>query len=300
MNSFHKQCLLSIFTFVGLLSANGVNTVNAEQRPITAPMASTFRIKSEIARGNSIISGHGTAFGINLSEYGYSRPRYALTACHVIREHDGSLAPNLKLELKQNGTVRWIPCQVIASDPKMDVALVECETDLPLCAEFAKHDALERTPLVMIGSPAGVPLRAVKGHVIEHNKVEPSVAYVGYIQEGCSGGPVFDAASQTVVGLVIAGIGKGPSAKMDPHTCLYVSLSNMHRFLHASLKSQGDSTLSKRNPPRKNPHSSAPNTFAPHTHDEFEFEPRRNPDRPHCHKNEPHSTSVDRSGMWLP
>ncbi len=300
MNSFHRQCLLSIFTFVGLLSANSVNTVNAEQRPITAPMASTFRIKSEQSRGNSIISGHGTAFGIDLSEYGYHRPRYALTACHVIREHDGSLAPNLKLELKQHGVVRWVPCHVLASDSKMDVALVECESDLPLCATFAEHDALERTPLVMIGSPAGVPLRAVKGYVITHKKIEPSVAYVDYIQEGCSGGPVFDASSQTVVGLVIAGIGKNQSAKMDPHTCLYVSLSNMNRFLCASLKSQGDSTVEKRNAPRKNPHNAAPNTFAPHLHDEFEFEPRRNTDRPRCRKCEPDSTTVDRSGMWLP
>jgi S1-C subfamily serine protease len=237
MNTVYKKCLFSLLTVIGLLSVNGENTVNAEQRSIAAPMSSTFRIRTRESRGNSIITGHGTGFAINLSEFGYNKHRYVMTACHVIREHNGKLAPNLQLELRLRTGVRWARCRVVASDAKMDVAVLECETDLPVCARFADQDATARTRLVMIGSPAGVPLRAVRGYVTQMKRIEPSVAYVGYIQEGCSGGPVFEANSQHVIGLCIAGIGNGQNSQMDPHTCLYVSQTNMKRFLHTALRS---------------------------------------------------------------
>ncbi len=251
MNTVYKKCLFSILTFIGLISANGVNTVNAEQRSVSVPMASTFRIRSQEQRGNSIISGHGTGFAINLSEFGYNKHRYVMTACHVVREKNGTPSPNLQLELRLRTGVRWARCRIVASDAKMDVAVLECETDLPVCSSFADQDATARTRLVMIGSPAGVPLRAVKGYVTQQKRLEPSVAYVGYIHEGCSGGPVFDASSQHVIGLCIAGIGVGRSAQMDPHTCLYVSVANMKRFLRTSLRARGTGG-SRRSIPRGN------------------------------------------------
>ena len=245
MNTVYKKCLFSMLTLIGLLSVNGEQTVNAEQRSIAQPMASTFRIRTQESRGNSIITGHGTGFAINLSEFGYSKHRYVMTACHVIREKNGKLAPNLQLEMRLRTGVRWARCRVVASDVKMDVAVLECETDLPVCARFADQDAQARTRLVMIGSPAGVPLRAVKGYVTQCKRAEPSVAFVGYIQEGCSGGPVFEANSQRVMGLCIAGIGNGHSSQMDPHTCLYVSASNMKRFLRTALHSRERGTRRK-------------------------------------------------------
>ena len=328
MNSFNKFCVVTILTLIGVFSANGFRTLKAEpsdirviqaaQRSLNGPMASTFRIRSQVSHGNTLITGHGTAWGIDLEEFGYHKHRYVMTACHVIREHDGSICPNLQLEMRHSGGVHWAGLRVLASDPKMDVAVLECETELPVITSFCEHDAPERTNVVMIGSPGGVPLKAVKGYVTTIKRSEPSVAYVEYIQEGCSGGPIFDAASQNVMGLVIAGIGIGNNPKMDPHTCLYVSVTNMKHFLRTALKRGGDGGSERRNSPRAGKHRidhEGPNSLqsadrddelevlrhnlyggSNHIQSEAEYAAPRAPCK--CKKGDP--DCVDHNGVWLP
>ncbi|MEI6236047.1 MAG: serine protease [Planctomycetota bacterium] len=292
MSSFYRHTILALLTVIGLMSVTGDSTVSAAQRSIAGPMATTFRIRSQEARGNAIVTGHGTAFAIDLSEFGYGRKRYLMTACHVVKEKNGQLAPNLRIEMRTPRGVRWARVRVLSSDVKMDVALLECETDLPHVAKFCQRDVSERNPLVMIGSPAGVPLRALKGFVRQRKNVEPSVATVEYIQEGCSGGPIFDANSQTVAGLCIAGIGVGKSAKMDPHTCLYVSVANMKRFLRASLKLPHDGVQPRRNGPSQD-YRNDPNydTYASPNHSTPKASPRTYARS---------AVRFDRTGMMLP
>ncbi len=128
---------------------------------------------------------------------------------------------------------------MLACDKKVDVALLECETDLPQCARFASRDAALRNQIIMVGSPAGVPLRSFKGYVTNSNRLANSVARVEYIKEGCSGGPLFDAHTQRIVGLVVAGIATGTGESMDPHTCLFVPMTKLRRFIRVASNSRG-------------------------------------------------------------
>ena len=196
-------------------------------------MLGTFRIRTEVCTGHSMLMGHGTAFAVELSEFGLAKPRYLLTACHVIREHDGSICPTIKIEMRAGCQACWASCRVMSYDVNMDVALLECASDLPLTSRLASSDAASGDKIVMIGSPEGIPLHAYKGTVLRQSGLELSSARVEFFKQGCSGGPVFDANSQELVGLAVAGLGKGSG--MDPHTCLFVSLTNVKRFLTASL-----------------------------------------------------------------
>lgn len=196
-------------------------------------MLGTFRIRTELCTGNSMLMGHGTAFAVELSEYGLLKPRYLLTACHVIREHDGSICPTIKIEMRAGCQACWACCRVMSYDVNLDVALLECASDLPLCSRLAQADAASGGAIVLIGSPEGIPLHTYKGTVLPKSGLELSAARVEFFKQGCSGGPVFDANSQELVGLAVAGLGKGSG--MDPHTCLFVSLSNVKSFLSASL-----------------------------------------------------------------
>lgn len=266
-----RTCGAALFALFVVLGPSGGEVAKAERRSLAAPPPYVFRIKAQSTRGDVTITGHGTAFGVNLAEFGNSRPRHVLTACHVIRDTQGANFKSLTIEVRRGGTVRWLRCRPLAWDVKLDIAILECESDLPVCA-FARHDALCGSQLEMIGGPGGTPLRVFGGTVSETPRAGKATARVEYIKEGCSGGPLVDARTQRIIGLVSAGIAMGRSHEMDPHTCLYVPRSTLLAFIERSL------------------HVRAKNVAVVH------------PAPPQARNRSRAASYVrnDRSGMWLP
>lgn len=260
-----------------LLTSSELNVASAQRRVAGQEVPYAFRIRVQSVRGAAIVTGHGTAFGVNLSEFGRPRPRYLMTACHVIRDTCGNVYQSAKIEVRQSG-INWLRCRVVAYDVKLDVALLECEHDIPV-RPFARRDAALGSLVTMIGSPTGVPLRIVEGRVVETPRTGTSTARVEFIREGCSGGPLVARDTQRIIGLVSAGVGVGRSQEMDPHTCLYVPRSKLLSFTDRSLKLRAT-------PPRE--YTPAPAPYSP---------------PPRTNRGEPRAVGlirIDTSGMWLP
>src|ERR1043165_5863732 len=216
-----------------LLFSGTINSFGAQGRTQSEALESTFRLRAETIKEQTIITGHGTAFAVDLAEFGHPSSRYMLTACHVVREHDGSICPSLKIEVRSGNLTYWTGCSVLAYDPRLDLALLQADGDLPMCSRFARHEPDAGIPLHVIGSPAGIPLKVFDGYTLEKDGMELSSAYISFFKQGCSGGPVFEAGSHTVVGVAVAGVKKGSG--MDPHTCLFVSLDRVRNFVTASM-----------------------------------------------------------------
>ena len=199
-------------------------------------VSSTFRIRAETTDGYMTVTGHGTAFGIDLSEYGYDQPRYCLTACHVIRDHDGSMRPVLKVELKNEKGIYWSNCKVMAFDAALDIGLLECESDLPSRARFADQDSIAGSPVLLVGCPTGICPTPYGGYLTEREGLERASAHVEFFKQGCSGGPIFDGNSYKVIGLAVAGIRSGRGyEEMDPHTSLFIPLDRIKHFIQVRL-----------------------------------------------------------------
>ncbi|HLX60963.1 MAG TPA: serine protease [Planctomycetota bacterium] len=221
-------CVSAVFSFHSRI-------LGVESQSRASALLGTFRLRAETDKGESIVTGHGTAFAINLCDYGYPRPRYLLTACHVVRDHDSELIPDLKVEVRNGNVSYWLGCSVISFDEKRDLALLESNADLPSTSRFAAREPENGNPLIVIGSPAGIPLKIFEAQMLEKDGYELSTAYVAFFKQGCSGGPVFNN-SKDIVGVAVAGIKKGQG--MDPHTCLFVPLPDVKEFVSASMPRQ--------------------------------------------------------------
>src|SRR5947209_4103414 len=61
-----------------------------------------FRIEAERYERGDLITGHGTAFAADLSQYGFDGPRYLLSAGHNVRDPKGYIYPTIKIELRDD------------------------------------------------------------------------------------------------------------------------------------------------------------------------------------------------------
>lgn len=193
-----------------------------------------LRIRYERMEGGSLITGHGTAFGVDLSPYGISSRRLMLSAAHNVLDEKNQPYATLKVEVKEGSREYWSRCRVVASDPEMDLCLVEAGDDLPLIATLDNTDMAPGARVVLAGSPRGIPVATFEGEVIrrfDSGTIRSSARVV--FDHGDSGGPFFNANNLKVIGVAVAGVPK--NGDLDHNIGLFVPLTGIDSFLQANL-----------------------------------------------------------------
>ena len=212
---------------------------------------SAVRIKTERCEGNYIVTGHGTAFGIDLAQYGYNEPRYLLSACHNVRDTEGRIYSDIKIEVRDGKSAHWYPCKVVAFDLKLDICLVESAVELPSLASLASEIPPVGSPVTLIGSPRGIPIAPYHGYLMDHGMCEHDLWQANLpFDHGDSGGPFFSSESEQVIGVAVAGIPKkgGPKGAVNPNIGLFTAFPDVQHFLASRLPSRRN--VATQAPPR--------------------------------------------------
>jgi S1-C subfamily serine protease len=231
MRRVHSAFAVLLAVQAVCLQAQQFNLENAR----AGALASTFRIRAERPQtGGESVFAHGTAFAVDLSAYGCNKPRYVLTAYHVVRETAGSPTPLISIESMTGEEPRWLACKTLSFNVRMDIALIECESDLPYrvdISKLAKQEPPVGRDIALVASPGGAPVSLYKGSVSEIN-FDRSVISVPF-GHGCSGSPVFDGRSFELLGVAVAGKAKGTG--MDPEIGLFITSAGIEWFLKRNL-----------------------------------------------------------------
>ncbi|HEY3320527.1 MAG TPA: serine protease [Planctomycetota bacterium] len=202
---------------------------NVEQQAIR----STVRLRLDTVEGDYVVTGHGSAFGIDLSPYGLGARHFLLSAAHLVLDKKGpGLAQgDLKIELSSK---QWTRCRVTAYDKKLDLCLLQCDSDLDYLCSLERRELSIGDPLLVVGSPAGVPICASRGQLVSK---DPPVS--GKLWEarakfwhGNSGGPVFDAAKGTIVGVAVAGV-QDQTGDMARDVALFTPTKEVRNFVQS-------------------------------------------------------------------
>ncbi|MGD0092959.1 MAG: trypsin-like peptidase domain-containing protein [Planctomycetota bacterium] len=199
-----------------------------------ALLQSTVRIQYEHESSGRTYTGHGTAFGVDLSQYGYpASHRYLLTAAHNVLDDNKVPYPKLRVELRKGDSPYWSKCRVLAWDEYIDLCIVESGGDLPHLLTLAGSDPKLGSRLVLAGSPRGVPVELHTGTLdrkFERGTVRSSASVL--FDHGDSGGPMVDAVSGLVVGVAVAGVPK--DGDMDHNVGLFVPVVGVASFMEAN------------------------------------------------------------------
>ncbi|HYG76220.1 MAG TPA: serine protease [Planctomycetota bacterium] len=227
---------MKIVTMLCLLLSTTL--VAADQDASTGLARSTFRLRLQTIDGEYVNSGWGTAFGVDLSSYGISDAKYLLTAAHLVLKKSGKgLADGkLELELPSGGSKAWASCRVVAIDKKNDLCLLSCSSTLPSLAQLSKSESQKVGEAVaIVGCPAGVPPKVSMGKLTDKNpKVEGRLwEAAAQFYHGNSGGPVFDPASDVVIGVAVAGVSNG-RGDMARNVALFYPINEVKKFLEGT------------------------------------------------------------------
>lgn len=238
----NKVTMAAAFVAVGLAVICQIASASAEAR--SAPKedekqlayfkACTVRLRLEQRSNDSIVTAHGTAFGVDLTALGLRGNSYLLTAGHNVvapRSHDS----DIRIEIGTDENGRWVACDVVAIDTELDLCLLKCNVDLPRLARLCDTDVTPGNDVVLAGSPRGIPVQAYEGKLLRryHAGHIHSLAQVAF-DHGDSGGPIFDRRSGKVAGIAVAGI----PDKDDLNTSLglYVPAPCVQSFLEDHLR----------------------------------------------------------------
>jgi LysM repeat protein len=191
---------------------------------------SAVRIQYERLDRGDMVTGHGTAFGVNLSSYGFNGNRYMLSVSHNVLDRSGQPFSTLKVEINDGKRTFWTPCKVVAADPKVDICLLEAQDDIQELAELASKDIGPGESVMLEGSPRGIPITNYPGTIIErfHDGTISSLASIEF-DHGDSGGPLFSAKSKKVVGIAVAGVPK--NGDLDHTVGLFIPIVGIENFL---------------------------------------------------------------------
>ncbi|HYG74430.1 MAG TPA: LysM peptidoglycan-binding domain-containing protein [Planctomycetota bacterium] len=199
-------------------------------------MRSTVRIRYERTENGALITGHGTAFGVDLARYGYSGRRHLLSAAHNVLDDRGNPYDTLKIEINEGSRTYWSKVRVLASDQNLDVCLLESSDDLPDILALGDRDLAPGSAIFLAGSPRGIPVALFQGsvmHCFDRGTIR-SAAKIPF-DHGDSGGPMYCPSARRVVGVAVAGIPK--DGDLDHNVGLYVPLVGLYSFLDANRKS---------------------------------------------------------------
>jgi hypothetical protein len=225
----HFLCVLPLIILsLSLLAFESEKLTEAQRKEL---LSSATRIRYERKEGKALVVGHGTAFGVDLGVYGQPGRRYLLSAAHNVLDKSGRPYPTLKIEIpQQDGSTSTAHCKMISADKGLDVCLLECEQDLPVIATLAESDERIRTPVLLAGSPRGIPVNLYDGMLVRryYEGTVHSLAEFEF-DHGCSGGPVFSTRTGKVIGIAVAGVPLGDD--MDHTKGLFVPVSAIESFI---------------------------------------------------------------------
>jgi len=176
------------------------------------------------------VTGHGTAFNVDLSAYGYTGNHHLLTAAHNVLDDDGKVFDTLKIEIEEPGRTVWSRCKVLAFDKDLDLCIVESNDSVPAQVELADSDLDVGAQLLLAGSPRGKDVQIFEGTLtkrFESGSIR-SAARIPF-DHGDSGGPFYCARSGKVIGVAVAGVPK--DGDMDYNIGLYVPIVGVKSFL---------------------------------------------------------------------
>ena len=195
-------------------------------------MKCTARVRYEVRRNDCLVTGHGTAFGVDLKAYGYSGNRYLLSACHNVLDQNDRPYPTLKIEIYDGSEKHWTTCTVAAVDKNLDLCLIEASEDLPAVLELDSTEVVPGTPIVMPGSPRGVPVAIYSGSVLERferGSIRSSAKII--FDHGDSGAAMVNANTGKLAGVAVAGVPK--DGDLDHTIGLFVPLAGVTSFLQS-------------------------------------------------------------------
>jgi len=210
-----------------------LNETCAEEVPLRERLlSSAVRIRYERSEGTAKVTGHGTAFAVDLSKWGYAGPKYLLSAAHNVLDENNQPFTTLKVESRNPCAPSWSSCRVVAFDKDLDLCLVEASDSVPEQSVLAGHDVEVGQSVTLAGSPRGVPLELYDGNLTQCSVsgTEHSSACLPF-DHGCSGGPFFNAKGE-VIGVAVAGVPK--DGDMDKSIGLFVPLAGVTRFMESN------------------------------------------------------------------
>jgi len=194
---------------------------------VYAETAAVMRIRYERTEGSAKITGHGTAFGIDLRDFGCDKCEFLLTAKHNVLDDNGKPYKTSKVETATGEEDIWSRCKVIAIDDDLDLCLLEVPRKVPVLP-LSSADAERGSAVTLFGAPRGTPVMPFQGVVEKmfHNGSARSEMRVEF-DHGCSGGAVVQNGS--VVGIAVAGIPK--DGDLDKTRGLFLPVSAIRQFL---------------------------------------------------------------------
>jgi len=210
-------------------------------------LRSAVRIRYERIDNGAIITGHGTAFGVDLSAWGHPGKRYMLSAAHNVLDDSKKAYGTLKIEINEGTRTYWSQCKVLLVDAELDLCLIESGDDLPALTDLAQTDVMPGDSVVHAGSPRGIPIALYDGVMRRpyHQGTVRSVVELPF-DHGCSGGPLFSAKSGKAIGVAVAGIPK--DGDLDHTKGLFVPVHAIECFLAPLCKTpvRGESAIAER------------------------------------------------------
>ena len=226
--------LLSIALLIAAIPASCETTADS--------IKSTVRLRTITEDAEFVTTGYGSAFGIDLNAYGLSSRRYMLSAAHVVMRDDGLGLKQGEFRVEVGGELKnWVKCRVVSIDKRNDLCLLECDADLPALAQFGDGKEALGTELLVVGCPAGVPVKVSRGTLTTR---KPNVdgrlwQAAASFYHGNSGGPVFNAQTGGLMGVAVAGI-PGPDGGMNRNIALFAPVDVVRKFVKKAVsKMQG-------------------------------------------------------------
>lgn len=210
-----------VIAYSPVKAAPPVEVVSADK----AFLRSTARFKRSYHKDGYLVTGHGTAFGVDLSAFGYVGKQYLLTAWHNTVD-DADPDPLLQVEI--SGT--WVACKVLACDKETDICLLESSVAMSDVITLDNAELALNDPLVLCGSPRGVPIGLFIGSLKERF-VRGSYKMLAEIpfDHGDSGGPVVSQKTYKLIGMAVSGVPK--NGDINTQFMLYMPLSVIASFL---------------------------------------------------------------------
>ena len=218
MRAYHKLAILLVFLSMSCLSQDRFDGV----------LSSTVRIKYErIDTDGAVVTGHGTAFGVDLSQYGLAGNRYLLTAAHNVLGGEKRLYGTTKAEVGGE----WVSCSTVFRDSDFDLCVLEIGGKLDSVLKLDEADSSPEDELAMAGSKEGAPVKVFHGKLKKRFMLGQAQSYAEIeFGLGDSGSPIVSAKTLKVVGVAVAGF-PDKDGNLDSKHGLYVPIVAIRAFL---------------------------------------------------------------------
>lgn len=228
--------ILALSLLALLAGAGSVFADAASGNANTDIVTPTVRIRYERMQDGCVITGHGTAFGVDLARYGYQGKRYLLTAAHNVLDDKHKPFSTLKIEIRYaDGREMWTPVRALVWDDQLDLCIIESSADLPSLTQLSDTDLNVGSSVLLVGSPRGVPIAQFQGSVTSrfYNATVRTATRIPF-DHGDSGGPFFCARTRKVVGVAVAGVPK--DGDLDHNIGLFVPMAGVASFLEQNAR----------------------------------------------------------------